>query len=374
MNKNGKRIIISGGGTGGHLFPAIAIAQALEKLVPDARILFVGAEGKIEERKVPDAGYDIELLPVTRFARKLSFKNISFFFKLFKSMRKAKKIIKKFKPDVAVGVGGYASGPVLRAAGKKGVPTLIQEQNSYPGITNRLLAKRAEKICVAYHGTERFFPEEKIIFTGNPIRKDLENMSVSENEAAVHFGLDPEKKIILSLGGSGGARSINNAIAGSLDKIARSDVQLIWQTGKFYYQSSKAEADKVAAPNVKVTAFINRMDLAYKAADLVISRAGAGTISELSLLKKPALLVPSPNVAEDHQTKNAQALVNINAAVLVKDNETEMQLVPKALNLVSDDKQLEMLAHNIEKTAVKNSAERIANEVLSLTDKSRKEK
>lgn len=368
MTQKNKHIIISGGGTGGHLFPAIAVAQAVQKIEPSVKILFVGAEGKIEATKVPEAGYDIRLLPITGFARKLSFKNLTFFVKLFKSLRLSKQIIKEFKPDVAVGVGGYASGPLLRVASKRGIPSLIQEQNSYPGITNKLLAKHAQKICVAYEGTERFFPKEKIIMTGNPIRKNLENITATREEAAAHFGLDPNKKIILSLGGSGGAKSINDAVADGLDQLKESEVQFIWQTGKFYYENSKQQAEKINAPNVKIMAFISRMDLAYTAADIVISRAGAGTISELCLLKKASILVPSPNVAEDHQTKNAKALTEKDAAILVKDSDTGKDLIKSALMLIKSEKQILEMSSKVYKFAMKNSAERIAKEVLELAN------
>ena len=361
-----KNIIISGGGTGGHLFPAIAIAQALQKADNEVNILFVGAKGKIEETKVPEAGYNIELLNIQGFSRKLSFKNITFLIKLFKSLRKSKKIVKKFKPDVVVGVGGYASGALVYVATKRGIPGLIQEQNSYPGITNKILSKRVEKICVAYDGTERFFPKEKIIKTGNPVRETLLNNDITREEAAKFFGLDPNKKIILSLGGSGGAKSINDGIAENIDKLAKTDSQFIWQTGKFYFDEAKKAENTVKSDNIKVFAFIKRMDLAYKVADVVISRAGAGTISELCLLEKPAILVPSPNVAEDHQTKNAKSLVDKQAAILVKDNETKTKLIDTALKLIDNEQEIKILSENISKQAMQNSAEIIAKEVLKL--------
>lgn len=361
-----KKIIISGGGTGGHLFPAIAIAQSLQKADNNIDILFVGAKGKIEETKVPEAGYEIELLNIQGFSRKLSFKNISFIIKLLKSIRKSKKIVKKYKPDAVVGVGGYASGPLVYVATKRGIPGLIQEQNSYPGITNKILSKRVEKICVAYDGTERFFPKEKIIKTGNPIRENLSDPNITREQAAKFFGLDPNKKVILSLGGSGGAGSINKGIADNLSKIANSDCQFIWQTGKFYFEDAQKTVKIVNAGNLKVLAFIKRMDLAYKLADVVISRAGAGTISELCLLEKPVILVPSPNVAEDHQTKNAKSLVDKNAALLVKDNATKTKLIQTALEIVVNDEKLKQLSENISKQAMKNSADIIAGEVLKL--------
>ncbi len=363
-----KKIIISGGGTGGHLFPAVAIAQMLQKIDNTVEILFVGAEGKIEEKKIPELGYKIELLPITGFTRKLSFKNVSFFFKLIRSIRKSKKIVKKFRPDAAVGVGGYASGPLLYVATKRGVPALIQEQNSYPGITNKLLAKRVKKICVAYDGTERFFPKEKIIKTGNPVRENLISSDATKEEAVKFFNLDPNKKVILSLGGSGGARSINESISEHLNKIFDSEIQIIWQTGKYYYANLIDNDDIVRAENIKVLDFIKRMDLAFKAADIVISRAGAGTISELCLLGKATILVPSPNVAEDHQTKNAMALVNKEAAVLIKDAEAKEKLIPAAYELLNNPEKLNNLSKNIKEQAFKNSAEIIAKEVLKMID------
>lgn len=366
MKQKVKHIIISGGGTGGHLFPAIAIAQAIEKLDGTVNILFVGAKGKIEEEKVPALGYKIELLDISGFQRKLTFDNITFFIKLFKSLSKSRKIINKFKPDVAVGVGGYASGPLLRVAARKSIPYLLQEQNSYPGITNKLLAKKAQKICVAYDNTERFFPADKIIKTGNPVRDNLLHVIETKDEAKKFFGFHTDKKLILSLGGSGGAGTINDSIMSQLDKIIDSDVQLLWQTGKNYFERCNGYADKYSSDNIKVTAFISRMDLAYKAADLVISRAGAGTISELCLLGKPTILVPSPNVAEDHQTKNALALVGKKAAVLVTDKDSREKLIKTALELVSQEDMLSGLSQNIENQGIANSASRIAEEILKI--------
>lgn len=369
LKTNKKNIIISGGGTGGHLFPAIAIAQALQSKDENVNILFVGAKGRIEEKKVPEAGFPIELLNISGFQRKISLSSVSFFYKLAVSLIKSRKIIKKFKPLIAIGVGGYASGPLLQVAVKKGIPALLQEQNSFPGITNRILANKVQKICVAYNGLEKYFPAEKIVKTGNPVRKDLLKPEITKKEAAEFFGLNPDKKIILSIGGSGGAGSINDGIANNLEHILKADVQLIWQTGKFYFQNSKAEADKLNSPNVFLSDFINRMDLAYKAADLVISRAGAGTISELCLLKKPAILVPSPNVAEDHQTKNADALLSTDAAVLIKDSDTKILLVSKALEVINNPETLFRLSENIAKLAYFNSAEKIADEVFNIIDK-----
>ena len=368
MSESVKNIIISGGGTGGHLFPALAIANNLKKIDSNINILFVGAKGKIEATKVPKAGYNIKLLPVIGFSRSLSFKNITFFFKLFKSLIQSFKIVKKFKPDVAVGVGGYASGPLVYAAARKGTKILIQEQNSYPGVTNKLLAKYAEKICVAYDETDKFFPKEKILKTGNPVRNDLLNVSETQEEAKQFFGFDPNKKLILSLGGSGGARSINEGIAENLQTVADTNIQLLWQTGAYYYNKFSEFSSSFNQKQINTTAFIDRMDLAYKAADIVISRAGAGTISELSLLKKACILVPSPYVAEDHQSKNAAALVKTNAAVPIKDNECKEKLIPDTLKIINDEIKLQTLSKNIYKHAVHNSAEQIAKEILNLNN------
>ena len=315
--KDNIRIIISGGGTGGHIFPAVSIANALKEQHPDIEILFVGAEGRMEMQRVPAAGYKIIGLPVAGFDRKHLWKNIGVLIKLVRSQIKARQIIKDFKPHAAVGVGGYASGPTLKVAGMMGIPTLIQEQNSYAGVTNKLLAKKACKICVAYEGMERFFDKEKIILTGNPVRQGLLTQAISKEEAIRKFGLDPQKKTILIVGGSLGARTINNCVMHGLEKIKNSGVQFIWQTGKFYIDEAKATVAKVGnLPMLHTTDFISDMAAAYSAADLVISRAGAGSISEFCLLQKPVILVPSPNVAEDHQTKNALALVNKDAALM----------------------------------------------------------
>lgn len=361
MNKN---IIISGGGTGGHIFPAISIANAIKEIDPKINILFVGALGKIEMDKVPAAGYDIIGLPVAGLQRRLSLKNISFIFKLISSLQKSKKIIKKFKPNIVVGVGGYASGPVLRIANKIGIPTLIQEQNSYAGITNKLLAKKAKKICVAYEGMEKYFPKEKIILTGNPVRQDLLNKIDSREEAIKHFDLEHSKKTILVVGGSLGARTINQSVIGDISKIGNSEFQLLWQTGKYYYDNAKKLTDELGFKNIKVLDFITRMDMAYAVADIIISRAGAGTISELCLIEKPVILVPSPNVAEDHQTKNAMALVNKNAAIMVKDNQATEKLIDSALVLIKDKEQIKILSENIKGMALRDSAKIIAREVL----------
>ena len=361
------RIIISGGGTGGHIFPAVSIANALKAKRPDARILFVGALGRMEMQRVPAAGYDIVGLPVCGFDRKHLWRNIAVLWKLAKSQLKARRIIKEFRPQVAVGVGGYASGPTLKVAGMMGIPTLIQEQNSYAGVPHKLLAQKAEKICVAYEGMERFFPAGKIIMTGNPVRQDLLDRQTDRNEAIRSFGLDPEKKTILIIGGSLGARTINQCVLSHLDLIRSSGVQFIWQTGKIYIDDARrrvAEAGEL--PMLHVTDFISRMDLAYSAADLVISRAGAGSISEFCLLRKPVVLVPSPNVAEDHQTKNALALVDKGAALYVKDSEAQEKMLATAIDAVNDAPRLRTLSENIAKLAFYNSADRIADEVLAL--------
>lgn len=361
------RIIISGGGTGGHIFPAVSIANALKAKRPDAHILFVGALGRMEMQRVPAAGYDIVGLPVCGFDRKHLWRNIAVLWKLAKSQLKARRIIKEFRPQVAVGVGGYASGPTLKVAGMMGIPTLIQEQNSYAGVTNKLLAQKAEKICVAYEGMERFFPAGKIIMTGNPVRQDLLDRQTDRNEPIRSFGLDPEKKTILIIGGSLGARTINQCVLSHLDLIRSSGVQFIWQTGKIYIDDARrrvAEAGEL--PMLHVTDFISRMDLAYSAADLVISRAGAGSISEFCLLHKPVVLVPSPNVAEDHQTKNALALVDKGAALYVKDSEAQEKMLATAIDAVNDAPRLRTLSENIAKLAFYNSADRIADEVLAL--------
>jgi UDP-N-acetylglucosamine--N-acetylmuramyl-(pentapeptide) pyrophosphoryl-undecaprenol N-acetylglucosamine transferase len=361
------RIIISGGGTGGHIFPAVSIANAIKALKPDAHILFVGAQNRMEMQRVPDAGYEIKGLPVAGFDRKHLLKNISVIIKLLKSQLMARQIIKQFKPQVAVGVGGYASGPTLKMAGMLGVPTLIQEQNSYAGVTNKLLAKKASKICVAYEGMERFFPKDKIIMTGNPVRQGLLKQ-VSREEAVKTFQLDPNKKVVLILGGSLGARTINNTLIAGLPLIkSNPDIQFIWQTGKIYFDQVKAEVEKAGdIPNLYVNDFIKDMATAYAAADLVISRAGAGSISEFCMLHKPVILVPSPNVAEDHQTKNALALVHKDAAIYVKDIEAQEKLLPEALKVINDETKLKELSSNIAKLALPDAAEVIAKEVLKL--------
>jgi UDP-N-acetylglucosamine--N-acetylmuramyl-(pentapeptide) pyrophosphoryl-undecaprenol N-acetylglucosamine transferase len=362
----GLRFLISGGGTGGHIFPAISIANALKHKLPDAEILFVGALGRMEMERVPAAGYPIEGLPVSGFDRKNRLRNIKVLWNLMRSLILARKIIRRFKPDAAIGVGGYASAPTLRAASAFDVPTVIQEQNSYAGVTNKLLAKKAKKICVAYEGMERFFPKEKIVLTGNPVRQDLFSVAPKTKEAYQFFNFDPTKKTILIVGGSLGARTINQSIIAGLEKLAKTDIQIIWQTGKFYIENARKAAGPFASPNLLVTDFVSRMDLAYSIADLVVSRAGASSISELCLLAKPVILIPSPNVAEDHQTQNALALVRKDAAVMIKDVDANKQLVVKVLELINNVDELKKLAENIIKLAEKDSADRIADEIIKL--------
>lgn len=372
--KRNLRVIISGGGTGGHIFPAVSIANAIKELLPDTDILFVGAEGRMEMQRVPAAGYRIIGLPVAGFDRAHVLNNISVLYKLAKSQMKARHIIKDFKPDIAVGVGGYASGPTLKMASMMGVPIVLQEQNSYAGVTNKLLAKQAEKICVAYEGMERFFEKDKIILTGNPVRQNLLTESKDKKEAIKSFNLDENKKTILVVGGSLGARTINNCMMHHLEKIKNSDVQFIWQTGKIYIDEARAAVRQAGEPtNLFTTDFISDMASAYSAADLVISRAGAGSISEFCLLGKPVILVPSPNVAEDHQTKNALALVNKEAALYIKDAEAEELLVNKAIETVKDTELLNKLSENIKKMAFKDSAITIAKEVIRIAESHLKE-
>lgn len=331
-------------------------------------ILFVGALGKIEMEKVPEAGYEIVGLPVAGFQRKLTVQNILFVFKLLRSMQLSSQLIRKFNPDLAIGVGGYASGPIVKAAARRGIPVLLQEQNSYAGVTNRILAKSAAKICVAYEGMERYFPKEKIVLTGNPVRHDLLLSSKEKPAAQKHFGLQEGKKVILLIGGSLGARTLNESIFRNIDLLAKSDVHLIWQCGKYYYEQAKQILYESGAKNVTLLPFIKEMNLAFLAADLIISRAGAGTISELCLVGKPVILVPSPNVAEDHQTKNALSLTTKNAAVFVADKDAESELVKIALLLMSDELKCSMLAENIKKLAIRDSSERIVNEVKKILE------
>ena len=366
---NELRIIISGGGTGGHIFPAVSIANAIKAKRPDAKILFVGAKGRMEMQRVPAAGYEIKGLPICGFDRKHLLKNFAVLFRIWKSQRMAKKIIKDFKPMAAVGVGGYASGPTLNVCASKGIPCLIQEQNSYAGVTNKLLAKKAQKICVAYEGMERFFPADKIIMTGNPVRQNVLSTTLTKEEARKKFGLDPEKKTILLVGGSLGARTINESVLQNLDIIEKSGVQFIWQTGKYYHESIVHQLKGKDLPMLKVTDFISDMGAAYQAADLVISRAGASSISEFCLIGKPVILVPSPNVAEDHQTKNAMALVNKDAAIYVKDADAPAVLIKKAVGIVENAQKLASMSENIKKLGLKNSADVIADEVINLATK-----
>ena len=362
------RVIISGGGTGGHIFPAVSIANAIKALQPNAKILFVGALGRMEMQRVPAAGYEIKGLPIRGFFRPLwKPANIGVAIDYLKSKWLAKKILQEFKPDVAVGVGGYASSAALGAANSLGIPTLIQEQNSYAGLANKNLAKNAEKICVAYEGMERFFPAGKILMTGNPVRQNLLDTTISREEAVKRQGFDPAKKTILLVGGSLGARTINESVLQHLDLVtSSSDVQFIWQTGKYYSAEIAKKLEGKDIPNLKVTDFITDMGTAYKAADLVISRAGASSISEFCLIGKPVILVPSPNVAEDHQTKNALALSTKDAAIYVKDAEAPGMLLKLAIDTVKDDAKLQSLHENVLKLALPNSAEIIAKEVIKL--------
>ena len=363
------RVIVSGGGTGGHIFPALSIANAIKALRPDSEILFVGAEGRMEMQRVPAAGYKIIGLPVAGFDRQHLWRNVSVLWKLWKSRRMARRIIKDFRPQVAVGVGGYASGPTLNMAASMGVPTLIQEQNSYAGVTNKLLAKSAKKICVAYEGMERFFPKEKIMLTGNPVRQQLLDCKLSRADAVTKLGFNPIRPVVLIIGGSLGARTINDSVMDNLQQITNSKVQFIWQTGGYYFENIKRQLTEKGCPaNLKVTDFIQHMDEAYRAADLVISRAGASSISELCLLGKASILVPSPNVAEDHQTHNAMALVNKDAALIVRDAEAREKLIPLALTMATDDAALSRLGSNALAMGLKNSAQVIAEEVIKLIE------
>ena len=362
------RILIGGGGTGGHVFPAIAIADALKLMHPGAEFLFVGATGRLEMEKVPEAGYSIEGLPVAGFQRRLTLKNISFFFKLAASLMKSRKIVRRFKPDVAVGVGGYASGPILKAAVRRGVPILIQEQNSYAGVTNRLLARSARSICVAYEGMERYFPSERIRLTGNPIRQHLVNPSKDSMADRKEFGLDPGKKTCMVVGGSLGARTLNRSLLSGLDRLDRDDLQLIWQCGKSTSVEIQEQVVASGLKNIKVMPFISEMERAYGAADLIVSRAGAISISELCVIGKPVILVPSPNVAEDHQTRNAEALSSRNAAIMLPDRDAEQKLVDTIFDLLEDEEKQQELSENIKKLGISNAAERIAVEVTKLME------
>ncbi|HOV11774.1 MAG TPA: undecaprenyldiphospho-muramoylpentapeptide beta-N-acetylglucosaminyltransferase [Bacteroidales bacterium] len=360
------KFIISGGGTGGHVFPAIAIANALKKKCPEAEILFVGAIGRMEMEKVPEAGYKIIGLSISGLRRSLSLQNISTLFKLISSLQKAKKIISQFNPDAVIGVGGYASGPVLKIAASKKIPTLIQEQNSYPGITNKILSKKVNKICVAYEGMEKFFPKEKIILTGNPVRQDMTVLQGKREPGRELFGLDNTRKTILVVGGSLGARTINNAILGKLELFKQNNIQLIWQTGKTFYETAQKACENYRDSGINCYAFISKMDYAYAAADVIVSRAGAIAISEICLVGKPAILVPSPNVTEDHQTKNALALSGNDAAILVKDADAAERLADEAIALVNDEARAALLSSNIARYAHKDVADRIATIILEM--------
>ena len=360
------RVLISGGGTGGHVYPAIALANAIKDKDPSAEILFVGAQGKLEMKKVPAAGYFIIGLWISGFQRKLSFRNLLFPFKLASSLFRGRKIIMDYQPDVVVGVGGYASGPILQVASMMKIPTLIQEQNSYPGITNKILAKKVNKICVAYDGMDRFFPSEKIIFTGNPVRRDLYNMQINREEAKASFGIDNDHKTVLIFGGSLGARRINESVEGAFDMIKRhSEINYIWQVGKMYFDEYSCGV-VAALPNITVLPFIERMDYAYAAADAVVCRAGALTISEIALINKPAVLIPSPHVAEDHQTKNAMALVNNDAALMVPNAEAKEKMIPTILELLSDEKLQQYLVCNLKKMGRPDATSEIVGEIFKL--------
>lgn len=372
MNDKQIRVLVSGGGTGGHIFPAVSIANAVKRRHPDAEILFVGALGRMEMERVPAAGYEIVGLPVAGFDRRRLWRNFGVLLKLFRSLRKARKVIRDFRPDIVVGVGGYASGPVLKQAQKKGIPTLIQEQNSYAGVTNKLLAAKADAICVAYEGMSRFFPADRIVMTGNPVRRDIVDCNLSRSEAKRKLGFDPDRKLVLVVGGSLGARTINESIAASLEQILATEVRVLWQTGKLYAD----ECSRVASgfDGVKATAFISDMACAYRAADIVVSRAGAGTISELQLLGLPAVLVPSPNVAEDHQRKNAMALVEAGAAEMVLDADARERLAGVMTSLLDDEDRRKKLACNIKSMALAGSDEKIVDEIDRLLGENEIEK
>ncbi len=365
------KAIVSGGGSGGHIFPAVAIANAIKRRWPEAEILFVGAEGRMEMEKVPAAGYEIKGLPIAGLQRKLTpqniVKNLQLPFKMLKSNRMVKSILSDFKPDIVVGVGGFASEPTLKAAAKMGFPTLLQEQNSYAGLTNRMLARDARTICVAYDGMDRFFPKDKIVFTGNPVRADIEQMNCTREEGCAAFDIDPTGKVILSVGGSLGARSINQMIMGHLHFFRENNLQLIWQTGRWMYDDARRAVEQAGVDRwVKVHQFISRMDQAYAAVDLVISRAGAIAISELCLVGKPVVLIPSPNVAEDHQTKNALALVDRGAALMVRDADCDNQALPIVKELLASNDRMASMRDAIGKMAVRGAAEKIVDQISKI--------
>jgi UDP-N-acetylglucosamine--N-acetylmuramyl-(pentapeptide) pyrophosphoryl-undecaprenol N-acetylglucosamine transferase len=361
------RIIISGGGTGGHIFPAVAIANELRRRQPEAEILFVGANGRMEMTRVPEAGYDIVGLDISGLQRSLTPQNLLFPLRVIRSVRKAGKIIEEFHPEAVVGVGGYASAPILLAATSRGIPSLIQEQNSYAGLVNKLLSRRVNRICVAYEGMEKFFPKNKIVLTGNPVRTEI--AAGDRAEALKFFGLSPEKKTLLVIGGSLGARTLNEATAAALPRLKAAGIQLLWQTGKLYYPKAQEQAAPYAADGIQALEFVQRMDLAYAAADVVISRAGALSVSELCLTGKPSLLVPSPNVAEDHQTKNASALVRRNAALLVTDAQAPAQLYDEVLSLLADEQRQRQLSANVRQLARPDATAAIVDELLTLMDR-----
>jgi len=361
-----KKVIISGGGTGGHIFPAIAIANKIKEKYPNVNILFVGAEGKMEMEKVPQAGYKIIGLPIRGLQRKLTLKNLAVPFKLFASLQQAKKIVKDFNPDIAIGVGGYASAATLRKAAQQNVPTLVQEQNSYPGITNKWLSKKAKTICVAYDGLDRFFPKEKIVKTGNPVRNEIVEIEGKKDEAFNFFGLDKSKQTVLVIGGSLGAGTINVSFKEHIKQLIDNDIQVIWQCGKGYIKNLTIFTNDLNSKNIFLNDFIYKMDLAYAAADVIVSRAGAMSVSELCLVQKPTILVPSPNVSEDHQTKNAMALVKENAAILVKDNEAKVKLIPQIIELLKNTEQQNALSTRIKKLGISDAADRILIEIEKL--------
>lgn len=362
------RIIVSGGGTGGHIYPAIAVANNLKQTLDNCEILFVGAKGKMEMQKVPEAGYEIIGLNIAGLQRRLTIKNLTFPFKVIGSIYKAFKVLKTFKPDAVVGFGGYASAPMLYAASRKGLPTVIQEQNSYAGITNKMLGSRVKKVCVSYDKMERFFPQEKVVITGNPVRKSITDVSTKKEKGCEYFGLNPDKPVMLVLGGSLGARTINESIIGGLDKIRESGVQLIWQCGKFYFKEMLERCQDKLGDGLLLMEFIADMDLAYAVGDVVISRAGALSISELCLVGKPVIFVPSPNVAEDHQTKNAMALVSKDAAQIIIDAEAKGKLVDAGISLIEDLETCEKLSKNIKQLAKPNAVDDIVNEIVELID------
>lgn len=360
------RVMVSGGGTGGHIYPAIAIANAIKAQYPDTEFLFVGAKGRMEMEKVPEAGFQIEGLWISGLQRRLTADNLSFPFKVISSVMKSHKLLKEFKPDVVVGVGGYASAPLLLAASKRKIPTLIQEQNGYAGLTNKILANRVDKVCVAYDKMEKFFPSKSLVMTGNPVRKGILNSIDKRLEGLSQFGFQSEKKTLLIIGGSLGARTINQSVVDRIEDLLHEGVQVLWQTGKFYYSEVKEKVSHLDTPCLKIMPFIKEMDMAYAAADVVISRAGALSISELCLVGKPVVFVPSPNVAEDHQTKNAMALVDKNAGVLVKDDEAQKTLIDEVIDLMKDDARQSEIGKNIKELARPDAASDIAKEVIAL--------